>query len=108
MKKLLLLTAFIVLVTAPRAQAQSARSQECMSRNGFTAEQWRARSVPSGPAQAYRKCLQAGGRSLNTEPPAGTLATGEVVYVSCGNGKKRKVTGGDNSTGVGRAYGECR
>jgi hypothetical protein len=108
MKKLLVLTALVVLATAPRAQAQSARSLECMSRNGFTADQWRARSVPRGPAQAYRKCLQAGGKALNTEPPAGTLATGETVYVSCGNGKKRKVTGGDNSTGVGRAYGECR
>jgi hypothetical protein len=105
----LFVTAFAAMLLAPfTAQAQSARSQECMAKNGFTPEQWRARTVPRGPAQAYRKCMQAGGRALSQEPPPGTLAVGEVVYVDCGNGKKRKVTGGDNSTGVKRGYGECR
>jgi hypothetical protein len=105
----LFVTIFAVVLLAPlAAQAQSARSLECMAKNGFTPEQWRARTVPSGPAQAYRKCIQAGGRALSQEPPPGTLAAGEVVYVDCGNGKKRKVTGGDNSTGVKRGYGECR
>lgn len=49
-----------------------------------------------------------GGRALGSEPPPGTLASGEVVYVACGDGKKRKVTGGDNARGVQRSYGECR
>jgi hypothetical protein len=108
MKKNIVVAVIVVLFAPVAAHAQSARSQECMAKNGFTADQWHAHAVPSGPAQAYRKCLQAGGRALQTEPDAGTLAAGEVVYVSCGNGKKRKVTGGDNSTGVRRAYGECR
>jgi Ni/Co efflux regulator RcnB len=109
MKKKLIIIAAVAAFFAPfAAHAQSARSQECMAKNGFTAEQWRARTVPSGPAQAYRKCVQADGRALATEPPPGTLATGEVVYVSCGDGKKRKVTGGDTATGAKRAYGECR
>jgi hypothetical protein len=52
--------------------------------------------------------MQSGGRALGSEPPPGTLASGEVVYVACGDGKKRKVTGGDNAKGVQRSYGECR
>jgi hypothetical protein len=108
MKKHLIVTIVALLLAPAVAHAQSARSLECMAKNGFTPEQWRAMAVPAGPAQAYRKCLQAGGKVLQSEPTAGTLATGEVVYVACGDGKKRKVTGGDRSTGVARAYGECR
>jgi hypothetical protein len=108
MRKSIVVAAMVVLFAPVAAQAQSARSLECMAKNGFTADQWHAHAVPSGPAQAYRKCLQAGGRVLQNEPDPGTLAVGEVVYVACGDGKKRKVTGGDNSTGVKRVHGECR
>jgi hypothetical protein len=33
---------------------------------------------------------------MSNEPPAGQLGAGQVVYVSCGPGKARKVTGGSN------------
>jgi hypothetical protein len=108
MKKHLIVTMIAMLFAPAVAHAESARSLACMAKNGFTPEQWHAMAVPGGPAQGYRKCMQSGGTALQTEPAPGTLATGEVVYVSCGDGKKRKVTGGDRSTGVGRAYGECR
>jgi hypothetical protein len=108
MRRQIILAAFVLLLFPVAAPAQSAKSQACMAKNGFTAEQWRARSVPSGPAIAYRKCISAGGGALENEPPPGTLASGETVYVSCGDGKRRKVTGGDNSKGIQRKYGECR
>ena len=107
MKKSIVVAAIAGLLTPVAARAQSARSLECMAKNGFTADQWHAHAVPSGPAQAYRRCLQAGGGALRNEPDPGTLAVGEVVYVSCGDGKKRKVTAG-NGTGAKRIYGECR
>lgn len=39
---------------------------------------------------------------MKTEPPAGQLGPGQVVYVECGPGKAMKVTGGSNigSSGV--------
>ncbi|MCK1396453.1 hypothetical protein [Bradyrhizobium sp. 1] len=39
---------------------------------------------------------------MKTEPPAGQLGPGQVVYVECGPGKAMKITGGSNvgSTGV--------
>jgi hypothetical protein len=109
MKKHLIVPVVAMLFAPVVVQAQeSPKSLACMAKNGFTADQWHARSVPGGPAQAYRKCMQSGGRALGSEPPPGTLASGEVVYVACGDGKKRKVTGGDNARGVQRSYGECR
>lgn len=51
---------------------------------------------------------------MNTEPPAGQLGPGQVVYVECGPGKAMKVTGGNNigsNGGVGqgqrRQRGPC-
>lgn len=51
---------------------------------------------------------------MKTEPPAGQLGPGQVVYVECGPGKAMKVTGGSNigSNGVGgqgqrRQRGPC-
>jgi hypothetical protein len=51
---------------------------------------------------------------MQTEPPAGQLGAGQVIYVACGPGKARKVTGGSNmgSNGVvgqgkGRQRGPC-
>jgi hypothetical protein len=43
---------------------------------------------------------------LPSEPPPGALGPGQVVYVSCGPGKARKVTGGSNMTGVGGMVGQ--
>ncbi|MBW7968565.1 DUF6719 family protein [Bradyrhizobium sp. BR 10289] len=39
---------------------------------------------------------------MKTEPPAGQLGPGQVVYVDCGPGKAMKITGGSNvdSNGV--------
>lgn len=37
---------------------------------------------------------------MSAEPPPGQLGAGQVVYVSCGPGKARKITGGsDRATG---------
>ena len=36
---------------------------------------------------------------LSTEPPRGQLGSGEVVSVSCGPGKARKITGGSDRVG---------
>ena len=52
---------------------------------------------------------------MSNEPPPGQLGAGQVVYVSCGPGKARKVTGGSdrNSQGAltgkgsGRQRGPC-
>jgi hypothetical protein len=51
---------------------------------------------------------------MKTEPPAGQLGPGQVVYVECGPGKAMKITGGSNvsSNGVvgqgkGRQRGPC-
>jgi hypothetical protein len=51
---------------------------------------------------------------MKSEPPPGQLGPGQVVYVECGPGKARKITGGSNvsSTGVvgpgqRRQYGPC-
>jgi hypothetical protein len=51
---------------------------------------------------------------MSNEPPPGQLAAGEVIYVSCGPGKARKVTGGSNMgpggqpiKGGGRTRGPC-
>jgi hypothetical protein len=33
---------------------------------------------------------------MSSEPPPGQLGAGQVVYVACGPGKARKVTGGSN------------
>jgi hypothetical protein len=37
---------------------------------------------------------------MSSEPPPGQLGAGQVVYVSCGPGKARKITGGSNM-GIG-------
>jgi len=51
---------------------------------------------------------------MSNEPPAGQLGAGQVVYVACGPGKARKITGGSNvgpngtvGTGKGRQRGPC-
>ena len=51
---------------------------------------------------------------MSTEPPSGQLGAGQVVYVACGPGKARKITGGNNigpngivGTGKGRQRGPC-
>ena len=55
---------------------------------------------------------------MSSEPPPGQLAAGQVVYVSCGPGKARKITGGNNmrtgtrhqaisGQGAGRTRGPC-
>jgi hypothetical protein len=56
---------------------------------------------------------------MSNEPPPGQLGAGQVVFVACGPGKARKVTGGSNiaagaagnsvSTGKGsnRTRGPC-
>ena len=36
---------------------------------------------------------------MSSEPPPGQLGAGQVVYVSCGPGRARKVTGGNNMSG---------
>ena len=33
---------------------------------------------------------------MSSEPPPGQLGAGQVVYVSCGPGKARKITGGSD------------
>ncbi len=33
---------------------------------------------------------------MSNEPPPGQLGAGQVVYVACGPGKARKITGGSN------------
>ena len=38
---------------------------------------------------------------MSSEPPPGQLGAGQVVYVSCGPGKARKITGGSNMTAGG-------
>ena len=55
MKKLLITAIAAVLLAPVAAQAQSARSLECMAKNGFTPEQWRARSVPGGRRSRARR-----------------------------------------------------
>ncbi|GLR84875.1 hypothetical protein [Bradyrhizobium iriomotense] len=42
---------------------------------------------------------------MKTEPPAGQLGAGQVVYVECGPGKARKVTGGSNMNAAGAMSG---
>jgi len=51
---------------------------------------------------------------MSNEPPPGQLGAGQVVYVACGPGKARKITGGNNigpngtvGTGKGRQRGPC-
>jgi hypothetical protein len=51
---------------------------------------------------------------MSNEPPAGQLGAGQVVYVACGPGKARKITGGSNvgangtvGAGKGRQRGPC-
>jgi hypothetical protein len=51
---------------------------------------------------------------MSTEPPPGQLGAGQVVYVACGPGKARKITGGNNigpggtvGVGKGRQRGPC-
>jgi hypothetical protein len=56
---------------------------------------------------------------MANEPPPGQLGAGQVVYVTCGPGKARKITGGSNmrtgsagqavsaSGGSGRTRGPC-
>lgn len=52
---------------------------------------------------------------LPSEPAAGMLGAGQSVYVACGPGKARKITGGSNRTqrgeqtngGAGRTRGPC-
>lgn len=42
---------------------------------------------------------------MKSEPPAGQLGPGQVVYVECGPGKARKVTGGSNMNSSGQMTG---
>jgi hypothetical protein len=42
---------------------------------------------------------------MSNEPPPGQLAAGQVVYVSCGPGKARKVTGGSDRNSQGTLTG---
>jgi hypothetical protein len=51
---------------------------------------------------------------MSNEPPPGQLGAGQVVYVACGPGKARKITGGSNmgasgtvGTGKARQSGPC-
>lgn len=51
---------------------------------------------------------------LPNDPPPGQLAAGQVVYVACGPGKARKITGGGNigsggmaQQGASRQRGPC-
>jgi hypothetical protein len=51
---------------------------------------------------------------MESEPPPGQLQAGEVVYVACGPGKARKITGGSHiksgvitSQGTKRQRGPC-
>jgi hypothetical protein len=56
---------------------------------------------------------------MSSEPPPGQLGAGQSIYVSCGPGKARKVTGGNNigtasngqtrssGSGTGRTRGPC-
>lgn len=46
---------------------------------------------------------------LDTEPARGTLKHGQTVYVKCGPGKARMITGGNNvhGKGPGRQHGPC-
>jgi len=51
---------------------------------------------------------------MKSEPPPGQLGPGQVVYVECGPGKARKITGGSNVSSNGvvgpgqrRQYGPC-
>ena len=53
---------------------------------------------------------------MSSEPPPGQLGAGQVVYVACGPGKARKITGGSNirpgktttsGQGAGRTRGPC-
>jgi hypothetical protein len=51
---------------------------------------------------------------MQSEPPPGQLGPGQVIYVACGPGKARKVTGGSNvgangmvGQGKGRQRGPC-
>jgi hypothetical protein len=47
---------------------------------------------------------------MSNEPPPGQLGAGQVVYVSCGPGMARKITGGANmggGTGGPRKRGPC-
>jgi len=51
---------------------------------------------------------------MSNEPPPGQLGAGQVVYVACGPGKARKITGGSNvgpngtvGAGKGRQRGPC-
>jgi hypothetical protein len=51
---------------------------------------------------------------MSNEPPPGQLGAGQVVYVACGPGKARKITGGNNvgssgivGKGAGRQRGPC-
>jgi len=43
---------------------------------------------------------------MSSEPPSGTLGAGQTVYVACGPGKARKVTGGSNMSGPGGTVGK--
>jgi hypothetical protein len=51
---------------------------------------------------------------MSSEPPPGQLAAGQFVYVACGPGNARKITGGSNISsvgvpqkGAGRQRGPC-
>jgi hypothetical protein len=62
----------------------------------------------------------ASAQVTSSEPPPGTLAAGQSVYVACGPGKARKITGGSDlrmgrtgnysgtGSGKGRTRGPCR
>jgi hypothetical protein len=115
LKKILMTVAVFVTALTAAAHAESAKSLACMSKARFTPEQWHVYTVTSGPRGVYRECMGFKNYNgvLSSEPPPGKLQSGQVVYVSCGNGKKRSVTGGNNAGGNagsgrhGRTYGEC-
>lgn len=115
--KLLAASAIAVAVVYSASVANAAgndtpQARACMAQNGFTYAEWRAYKVPADKADAYRRCLASAkssytsGKVLASEPPPRMLGTGQTVYVSCGGGKKRSVTGG--SSGQPRTYGECK
>jgi hypothetical protein len=91
---------------------RSPQALACMKKFGFTYEQWRAYEVPAEKAVPYRACRDAAastyssGKVLASEPPPRALGAGQTVYVSCGGGKSRSVTGGSSSQP--RTYGECK
>lgn len=116
MRVILTLVCTVLLASLNTALAEpsnsSPQARACMKKFGFTYEQWRAYQVPPEKANPYRACRDAAtsspssGKVLSSEPPPRALGTGQTVYVSCGGGKSRSVTGG--SSGKPRTYGECK